>query len=85
MTAFRRVKGCPHIIGYYGGYIHGEGYHILLEYADKGTLKDYFDIVPPPDNGQDILKFWECMFELAIALRDTHKVKVTDGTPVPKQ
>lgn len=65
--------------------MQGETRNIILEYADKGTLEQYFQTVEPPDSGEDILKFWESMFRPVKALMAIHKVKpqgALDGPPI---
>jgi hypothetical protein len=68
----KNLKDASYVIGYYGSFVHGETRHILLEYADKGDLERYFMQVVPPDNGEDILSFWEGMFNIVRALMDIH-------------
>lgn len=47
-----------------GSFIHGDDFNVLLEYADKGSLEDYFQKETPPSRGIDIIKFWEGLFLL---------------------
>ncbi|KAL8963800.1 MAG: hypothetical protein Q9183_004945, partial [Haloplaca sp. 2 TL-2023] len=42
------------IIEYYGSFIRGETYNILLEYADLGTLDDYMEKVAEPKTDNEI-------------------------------
>jgi serine/threonine protein kinase len=75
VNGFRSVKQSDSIIKYYGSYIHGDEYNILLEYADKGTLEDYFQKESPPSRGVDIIKFWESLFQLIKGLIAVHSVR----------
>lgn len=60
------------MIGFYGGFIQGDRYNILLEFADKGSLERYFKKVRPPTTGEDIINFWEGLFKLLGALLQIH-------------
>jgi serine/threonine protein kinase len=59
----------------YGSYIHGDNYNIILEYADKGTLEEYFRRESPPSRGGDIIKFWEGLFQLIKGLKAIHSAR----------
>lgn len=89
VAAFQRLKGhknlkdASYVIGYYGSFVHGETRHILLEYADKGDLERYFMQVVPPDNGEDILSFWEGMFNIVRALMDIHTTRRQSSPDAP--
>jgi serine/threonine protein kinase len=61
------------MIGFHGSFRQGDRLNIILEFADKGTLENYFE-QPPPTNGEDIIKFWEGMFKLIGALMAIHQV-----------
>jgi serine/threonine protein kinase len=69
------VRNTDSIIKFYGSYIHGDEFNILLEYADKGTLEEYFKNESPPGRGVDIIKFWEALFQLIKALKTIHSVR----------
>lgn len=49
--------------------------NIILEYADKGSLEDYFRNESAPSRGVDIIKFWESMFQLIKGLKAIHSVR----------
>ncbi|KAL8868868.1 MAG: hypothetical protein Q9174_004701 [Haloplaca sp. 1 TL-2023] len=46
------------IIQYYGSFIRGGTYSILLEYADLGTLDNYMEKIAAPTNESEIGTFW---------------------------
>ena len=48
---------------------------MLLEYADLGTLDEYFTQVPEPHSGHDILNFWESMLKIFDGLMHIHDLK----------
>ena len=52
---------------------------MLLEYADRGTLEQYFNTVQPPSSGEDILKFWCELFKTLRALAAIHNVQPSDS------
>lgn len=49
--------------------------NIILEYADKGSLEDFFRNESAPSRGIDIIKFWESMFQLIKGLKAIHSVR----------
>jgi len=75
VNGFRSVKQEENIRRFYGSYIYGDHYNLLLEYPDKGTLEEYFQQETPPSRGQDIIKFWEGLFQLIKALKTIHSVR----------
>ncbi|KAF4633133.1 hypothetical protein G7Y89_g4984 [Cudoniella acicularis] len=75
VNGFRSVKQADSIIKFYGSYIHGDEYNILLEFAEKGTLEQYFALESPPSRGGDIVKFWEALFRLIKGLKAVHSVR----------
>jgi len=62
------------IIGFYGSYRHGNAFHIILEYANEGTLEDFLQKVTPPTNPHDIYVLWRNMLQLLCALTVLHNV-----------
>jgi hypothetical protein len=76
------------MIGFYGSFRQENLYHLLLEFADVGTLERYLRTTPPPTTGEDIISFWERMFMLIEALLRIHEGEIVlnpDGTPQPLQ
>ena len=74
VDAFRKIRRMSDasIISFYGSYIHGSKYNIILEYADKGTLEEYFRETSPPSKGEDIINFWNSLFKIIQALKIIH-------------
>ncbi|KAI9793927.1 MAG: hypothetical protein M1816_007179 [Peltula sp. TS41687] len=68
----------PSMIGFYGSYVHDGTFNIILEYANQGTLEDYFQKVAPPCTGRDIYHFWRGLLEVIGALRMIHEVVFND-------
>lgn len=60
------------MIGFYGSFKQDNTYNVILEYADKGNLEQYFRTVSPPTREEDKIKFWERLFNLAKALVQMH-------------
>lgn len=71
---FSSSKHSESIIRFYGSYTHGSEYNILLEYADKGSLVEYFQKQTPPSRGKDTIKFWDGLFQLIKALKAIHSI-----------
>lgn len=69
---FSNSKHSESIIRFHGSYIHGDSYNILLEFADKGSLDEYFQKQMPPSRGRDIIKFWDSLLQLIKALKAIH-------------
>ena len=85
VAAFRKLRPTPNIIEFYGSYIHGDSFNVLLEFADKGSLTRYFREEPEPRTGRDVIKFWRSIFMLRKALTGIHQVEPrasTNGPPI---
>lgn len=91
IEAFRKLnpnrESIPFIIEYYGSFIKGEkSFNIILEFADQGTLENYFQNQQPPTTGVDIHNFWKGLFQLIRALMTIHEVPPLrpgqDGLPI---
>lgn len=67
------------LIQFLGSYKQGDTHNILLEYADLGTLEDFFQNFDPPSLGEDIVLFWERLFNVVKALVRIHATKRPDG------
>lgn len=67
------------LIQFLGSYRQGDTYNILLEYADRGTLEDFFRHTTPPSLGEDIVMFWDRLFNVIKALSRIHASKRPDG------
>ena len=76
--AFRKIRHAgrdPSIIRFYGSFIQDGTYNIILEYADMGTLENYFERTTPPSRGEDIIQFWRRIFSVLGALMMIHGMK----------
>jgi hypothetical protein len=76
VDAFQKLNGygepVPNLIGFYGAFKQNGSFHVILEYANAGTLEDYFETVPPPREGSDIMKLWTNLFQVNHALVRIH-------------
>jgi serine/threonine protein kinase len=82
VEAFRRLQQYGHtsgIIGFHGSFTRGDTHNVLLEFADKGTLEDYFRTQIPPVDPEDIINFWQALFKILDALRHIHQLDGTGG------
>ncbi|KAF1810984.1 hypothetical protein P152DRAFT_73235 [Eremomyces bilateralis CBS 781.70] len=68
------------IIGFYGAFVHGPTYHLILEYANGGTLKNYFEEHASLSKEHEIFQFWEALLPLTRALRVLHCLEFKDKT-----
>ncbi|KAK4213566.1 kinase-like domain-containing protein [Rhypophila decipiens] len=73
LAALAKVPS-DHMVRYYGSFIQGDTYNILLEYADGGTLSDFLKETAPPVRQEDIASCWESIFGLVSALEKVHNI-----------
>ncbi|KAL9623447.1 MAG: hypothetical protein Q9160_002340 [Pyrenula sp. 1 TL-2023] len=50
----------------------GPALSLILEYADAGTLEEYFQAKSQPSTRTNMIAFWENLQQLALALSDLH-------------
>ncbi|KAI9709972.1 MAG: hypothetical protein M1820_003050 [Bogoriella megaspora] len=72
----------PGLIGFFGGFRQSGSFNILLEYANGGTLENYFEKVPPPTSTADRRLFWESLLPIAHGLKHIHLANVQDSEQV---
>ncbi|KAL1310564.1 hypothetical protein AAFC00_000843 [Neodothiora populina] len=46
------------IVEFFAGFTHGGTYNVILEFAEPGTLEDYFQTTMPPRDEMNITSFW---------------------------
>jgi serine/threonine protein kinase len=63
-----------HIVEYLGSYEQGEVRCIILEFADMGSLDDYFHNITPPASERDTVAFFSSLFQLLKGLMSIHEV-----------
>lgn len=79
VAAYTTIRNCntefpDQIVHFYGGFFQGRIANIVLEYADEGTLEEYFNDVPPPVTRDEQMDFWTAMRELILGLQKVHTV-----------
>lgn len=62
----------PHIVAYYGSFIHGNSYNIILEYADLGTLESFMRDTQSPSTFEDTVLFWDRLFDVIHGIMVIH-------------
>lgn len=81
LDAFRTINlggsGENNLIGFYGTFEQHGMYNVLLEFADHGTLLDYFQTAPPV-RPEDIQTFWRNLLGLIKTLDAIHKSRSGD-------
>ena len=82
ISAFRKIESNANIIKYYGSFKRAGKFNLILEYADKKSLEDFFFREVPPSRPEHILLLWDRLFQLIDALRGIHTVKPS-GLPGP--
>ncbi|KIW23768.1 uncharacterized protein PV07_11945 [Cladophialophora immunda] len=88
VEAFRSLNSLsepiPNLIGFYGAFTQNQSRHIILQYANVGTLEDYWKRVTPPRLGEDIVALWENILKLSGALVQIHLNRSTDLAGRPR-
>jgi hypothetical protein len=88
VDAFRRLnesgEPVPNLVGYYGAFTQNKSRHILLQYANVGTLEEYWEKVDPPKRGTDILTLWSKLFQVNRALVQIHENDSNGGGGSPQ-
>lgn len=78
VAAFKKVMSrkdsASSIIRFYGSYVQNDSFNVLLEYANQGTLEEYFQKIDPPSRDKDIIDFWRSLFNVVKALLHIHQV-----------
>lgn len=65
-------KPPPHINAFYGGFIHGKLYNLILEYADKETLEHFMRKNVPPSKIEHALLLWDRLFDVTHGIAHIH-------------
>ncbi|CZR56655.1 uncharacterized protein PAC_06544 [Phialocephala subalpina] len=77
VQAFQKVlrqcpDGSPNVVNFYTAFKHGSTCHVILEYADRGSLEQYFMNNAPPVEEVDIARLWKRVLGLIRGLKDLH-------------
>lgn len=62
----------PHLARFYGSWVQGDTYNMLLEYVDGGNLTNFLFNNEPPDTPEATIKFWKAFLEVAKPLARIH-------------
>lgn len=88
VDAFRKLnetgRPVPNLVGFYGAFRQNGSFNIILQYANVGTLEDYFQKAKPPKRGKDILKLWRNLFRLTDPLIDIHDLSSSNDAEQPR-
>ncbi|KUJ17135.1 kinase-like protein [Mollisia scopiformis] len=89
VEAFRRLRPLrgtldPNIVHFYGSFTQNGTYNVILAFADKGTLEEYFRTVLPPTSGKDIEHFWTTLCGITRALVHIHEVDSQNTLGAPQ-
>ena len=60
------------MITFYGSFLQSGIRSVLLEYADGGTLEDFFQTMRPPVKPTDLVKFYAALFKILQAISRIH-------------
>ena len=67
----QRDRAANNLIGFFGSFCHGNKFTLILEYANMGTLENFFTRDQPSD-AAEVLRFWTALLALANALQTLH-------------
>src|ERR1700679_361555 len=67
-----------HIVQCMGSYVQGNNYNLILEYANRGSLKEYLQSSSPPCSAPNLLHFWNSMVGLLEGLHQIHNTSLID-------
>ncbi|KAF8850604.1 hypothetical protein BDZ45DRAFT_186822 [Acephala macrosclerotiorum] len=81
VAAFKNIKHDQGVIGFCGTYVQDNAFNVIFEYADRGTLDEYFQQVHPPTTQQDTIKFWRELFAIIRGLGATYKAAHDPALP----
>lgn len=85
-SAFRKVMKVgiskSGLITFYGAFVHGSFQSIILAFAEKGSLSQFFDRQAPPRDIIEQMAFWDGLMTLLVGLAEIHEVKDSEGTPI---
>ena len=65
-------KPSEHIVAYYGSFIHGNSYNIVLEYADQGTLEAFMRKTKSPSSAEETQLLWDRLLSVTHGLMTIH-------------
>ena len=68
----RQPQPPANIVGFYKPFEQNGSFHIVLQFANVGTLEDYFKRSERPTLGRDILDLWTNLFRLNEAVGWIH-------------
>lgn len=85
INAFRKTsrqgKINKNMIELHGSYEYHGTYNLILAFANKGTLEEYFQKVRPPTEGHEIIAFWQSFFGIVEGLCRIHEVDTGNAMP----
>ena len=90
IDAFQKLQpqsreAAPGMIRFYGSFKQLDRFNVLLEYADIGTLEQYWKQLPPPRTGEEMISFWNQMFQLIGAVKYVHHEGQSDASDEEQQ
>lgn len=69
-----RSRGSGHVVEYYGSFTQGDRFTIILEYANGGSLLDFFKREQPPQTWEELRTLWAALFCLLGGLAVIHNI-----------
>ena len=71
------TRSAAGLIGFYGGFEYRNTFNLILEWAERGTLEDFFHHDDIPSTGSEILALWTSVLETVKGLGVIHEQQVS--------
>ncbi|KAM7185597.1 Protein kinase-like domain containing protein [Naviculisporaceae sp. PSN 640] len=77
LTTLHHKAGNEHIVGYYGSFIQNGKFNLLLQFANAGSLLEYYrnPAVHPPKDPDAICQFWKSLLGILKGLHQVHQIR----------
>ncbi|KAM7219499.1 hypothetical protein V8F06_005054 [Rhypophila decipiens] len=78
LTTLHQKTGNENIVGYYGSFIQNDKFNLLLQFANAGSLLDYYhnpQLASPPTSQEEIRQFWRSLLSVLKGLHQVHQIK----------
>jgi serine/threonine protein kinase len=68
-----------YIVRYLGSFEQNRKFTVILEYAEGGSLLDFFKKNQTPTDKDQLVKFWTNILDLLLGLNCIHEMSKPDG------
>jgi serine/threonine protein kinase len=64
----------PNLVAFYGSFKVDDYGYLVLEFAEAGTLQDFFDNALPPTTATEVAQFWTSLLQSINGLNRIHQI-----------